>query len=573
MAKENFNSLYGMVESIALKTDPKEGIFKSGRIVIKTVRRPYLRSDFKAVGVNRTDKPVIFSRDPELIRLGMNGIRKGDFIYVRGNFCSQDKERKFICKKCGELSTDDLATASYIDPVYVRKVKDAIIDPETGEIDEKGSEEELFSSVNISNYSVMIGMVCREPEGLNIEYNEYGKELYRYKFEIAVNRVRLIKEDPADKNADFVWVSAYGELAKKCSENLRKGSIVLIYGAVHSRENDRMFHIPCSCCGEEIYQKGFSYEIIPYDVLFLENCKNEEFRRIGNDVTEEPGYMNEVYMLGVIRNLRFIGRDKAAMTIETKKRTSVTDEYKFRAREEYDLPFIMSHDDKVKEESFYSAEAGEVIFVKGNLASQHKYKTITCPFCGYRGDENKVPTRRTYVDPVRMVPFFQNPDNSENGQKGSTKNSAMKIIRASYEITNQVLVVGLVYNEPSEDCYYHDPSSMDSLRDRFEFDLLISRTRNSLKTENQIRIDLVRVVTFGKWAREAFSSIRRGSALMINGALVTKDKKDMYTIDCGACGRKIVERGSDTYLLPYRIEYLRDCYIPQTETQTEGDKP
>lgn len=555
-----------MVESVVLKKDKKTGIFTSGRIVIRTVRRSSITPDFKPVGVNKIDKPVIFSKDPELIRLGMDGIKRGDFIVARGNFCSQDKERPFVCKECGSISIDDLATASYIDPVYVRKIKDAFIDKETGEIDEKASEDELFSSINISNYSILIGMVCQEPEGLNIGYSDSGRELYRYKFEIAVNRVRLIETDPEDKNADFIWVSTYGEVAKKCSENLRKGSIVLVYGAVHSREKEDMFHKTCDHCGEEIFQKGTSYEIIPYDVLFLENCKDENFRQIGDNISDETGYMNEAYVLGMVRDIEFAAKKngdvEANMAIETKKRTSVTDEYKLRARDEYDLPIISTVNKDVMIKGFNDAEKGDVVFVKGTVIAERKKKVLQCPFCGYNGRLNKVSFPVTKIDPVRIVPFFRAADAAENSP---TENKAMKIIRGSYEITNQVLVIGTVCEEPSEEMYYHDPTSVDTLRDRFEFKIRTSRTRHALERDENKKTNEIRVVTFGKWAYEAYNTIHKNSALMINGAITTKAKKEMHVIRCGECGRKLVGKGSETYLLPYRIEYLKDCDIPQTE--------
>ena len=69
------------------------------------------------------------------------------------------------------------------------------------------------------------------------------------------------------------------------------------------------------------------------------------------------------------------------------------------------------------------------------------------------------------------------------------------------------------------------------------------------------------VKVFGKRAREYSEMIHKGSEIFINGSLQTRIQA--RKLECPDCKNLYALERADTVLVPYRIEPVKDCVIPE----------
>lgn len=300
--------LYGSVADIRINIDMKTGEPISAKMVLSVVRRTYATSDIRLKGDARADMPLVYSRNKAVIRYGFNGIKKGDVVIVWGCLCSKDAPRKFVCDMCGTEQYKELSVVTYVEPSFVmrytgndpakliQKIKESSREEIDRFINEMKSapiqdginafaslirytpeeaQKKVDACYEISNRVEIGGMVCREITDRDYYHDpEQGDNVRgdRIQFEMAIMRPRRIAEDPPDDTTDFLWVRAYGAQAAELRQAIRKGSVLIINGAIQTRRSDTMFKHVCENCGHQIVKPGMATEIVPYQCEYLKNC-------------------------------------------------------------------------------------------------------------------------------------------------------------------------------------------------------------------------------------------------------------------------------------------------------------
>lgn len=290
MARENYVLLYGRVLKEPVLTVNEQGNYKLGSIVLQTARKSYATDSPFLGGTIRWDTPCIRSKREGLIRDVFSKIQVGDMLLVKGNLCSKEVVRAATCPYCGDKVRKPGGVMTYIDPISVyietlgegsfetyaeiRKLseKDKALLKKTGliGISQQEANDLMERKVEISNQIYLDGELCREPT----IYEDATSNRVQTQFQIAVNRKRYIPEDSPDKRTDYIWIKAYGQLARECQNVLHLHSKVTINGAIQTKEINSLFF--CDRCGGEFLKTHLSQEVVPYSIEYRENCNLPE---------------------------------------------------------------------------------------------------------------------------------------------------------------------------------------------------------------------------------------------------------------------------------------------------------
>ncbi len=121
------------------------------------------------------------------------------------------------------------------------------------------------------NHCVFIGRLTRDPE---LRYTPSG--LAVTKFTLAVDR--NYKNKAGEKDADFIDIIVWRQLAEICANNLEKGRLVSVEGALQIRSYDDKQSV-----------KRKAAEIIADNVFFLDSKKNHEGHGQGQGQNQSSG--------------------------------------------------------------------------------------------------------------------------------------------------------------------------------------------------------------------------------------------------------------------------------------------
>lgn len=251
--RENTVILYGQVYDKPIIAG-KNGQISRVSFPLLIIRRN-MSKDHIVEGRVRFDVPLILGRSPEMIQV-MKELRKGDMIYLKGNYCTRNTKKKTVCTECGHENILS-GVSSYINPIY--------IDVREQKLTEAQGIQLLKQRAEISNLYFAFGNLCNDPS----YYEEDGKKRTA-QFQIATGRKYHIKEDPPDKKSDFPWVKVYGPIAEDVRDYLHTSSVIFINGSIQTREIERT--IECEECKKPYIAAERITEIVPYSIEMVANC-------------------------------------------------------------------------------------------------------------------------------------------------------------------------------------------------------------------------------------------------------------------------------------------------------------
>lgn len=279
MGKANTVNLYGrIVSKVEYRINPETMKFSSAKFILMVSRRQFAREDVMS-GDAFLSTAIIVGRDEKIID-SMIGTEKGDMVLVKGNLSTRESNRVIFCKKedCDYREVIGRSITIYIDPVSVLKV--GHID-NTEEEPNKAEKILLNNLSEISNQVIVEGRLCRDVD----YYEDPGKRFRKSEYQIAVPRLRRIKQDEKERTTDYPWVVSFGKMAKENKEALHKNSLITINGALMTRAfNDK--HI-CKLCGAEITEHRFVTKIVPYNVEYREDYIKPESTHKATEGTDE----------------------------------------------------------------------------------------------------------------------------------------------------------------------------------------------------------------------------------------------------------------------------------------------
>lgn len=274
MAKENTIYIYGQISEDPVVRVKPTGEPVSAFLVLKCVRRPYVLGEGRSASYEekRIDYvPVIMSK-PELVKQCYE-LSKNDIIQLKGALTTRWIKRNLHCPDGHEFST--LSLRGYVTPIFIAvREKGAKIlyvsddgTPQYGEgvTPDKGLEI-LYQNSEISNQAFLLGTVVRPPEVYYLD-GEGDKCIAQYQMSLR----RRYSVYGSSEKFDCPWVKTINRQAKSDEFSLREGSIIMINGAIQSREVSRS--VPCEVCSNPTAITERVIEVFPYSVEYIRNCE------------------------------------------------------------------------------------------------------------------------------------------------------------------------------------------------------------------------------------------------------------------------------------------------------------
>lgn len=239
-------------------------------------------------------------------------------------------------------------------------------------------------------------------------------------------------------------------------------------------------------------------------------------------------------------------------TMHTVRRSSASRFLILQGDYRWDFLPIVTKNKSMIENAMLEIEEGDMVFVKGTLCTYERTKRFKCPHCGAIMNRDGVVA---CIDPVFI----------KKCETGYDKEHAFKLIQKCDEISNQIHIIGTICREPK--CYVNEEKN----RLECDFQIATNRNRHILEDDPEKRSDYPWVKTFGERAAEYAEALHVNSSVYINGSLqARKVKRELV---CEECCELFEGIDSAVEIIPYSIEYLNNCDIPESEMEEEEKIP
>lgn len=181
---------------------------------------------------------------------------------------------------------------------------------------------------------------------------------------------------------------------------------------------------------------------------------------------------------------------------------------------------------------------GDIVEVKGTIATQKIRKTSNCSFCSAR---NQVDGVLVYINPIytRVVEHF---DEQEE---------CMKFLADNREVSNQVYVMGTLTRDPKLIL----PKAGLVVT---QYQMAINRKFRIRTDPEDVSADYPWVKSYGENARDDRDHLHQGSEVYIDGCLQARSVQRHKV--CDACGQTYDWKDRAMEIVPYATEYLKNFY-------------
>ena len=149
------------------------------------------------------------------------------------------------------------------------------------------------------------------------------------------------------------------------------------------------------------------------------------------------------------------------------------------------------------------------------------------------------------------------------GDKQSLEQYAFHHLKNRQEISNQVFIMGTLCMEPE---YY---ANEDSRLQTCQFPIASNRLRRIKEDGADKKTDYPWVKCFGPMAEQHSICLHTNSTIYINGAIKARDIE--IEMCCEQCQQNFLAKSSSIEIVPYHIEYIDDCIIPESDRAYEED--
>lgn len=221
----------------------------------------------------------------------------------------------------------------------------------------------------------------------------------------------------------------------------------------------------------------------------------------------------------------------------------------------HDYPLIVSNDKKMIERMAKWKE-NDLVHIKGTINSKRIPKKSYCPYCKDEEDNSTVNIGKgllLYVTPiyVDVMKSFE------------TKEDAITELLHSREISNQAIVLGMLWNKPT---YYKTKKGL--IITQYQ---LITERKFRIKTDDpDTRSDWPWVKSYGEQAIEDRLRLQKGSLIIIDGFIQARNVK--RKTKCSCCGNIYEWDDRTMEIVPFDTEYLQNYKTDQILEDEEGLK-
>ena len=234
--------------------------------------------------------------------------------------------------------------------------------------------------------------------------------------------------------------------------------------------------------------------------------------------------------------------------LHTVRRSAASKELLLQGERRWDYIAVLSKHAKLIKDRMADLEEGDMVQVKGTLCTYEKIKQFICPHCGEVTSRDGV---IIYVDPIFI----------KRCEIGVSQEEGYRLIEDSEEISNQVKIMGTLCREPQ---LYENPKNKQM---ECDFQIASNRNRHILEDNPEKRTDYPWVKAYGKQAVDYYEALHVNSTVYIDGALQARSVKREFV--CEKCGEVFEAVDSAIDIIPYNLEYLKDCSLPGTNSEEE----
>lgn len=222
-----------------------------------------------------------------------------------------------------------------------------------------------------------------------------------------------------------------------------------------------------------------------------------------------------------------------------------------RVHMKFDSPIIYTLDpERIKEMDQW--KGGDIIHVKGTIATKKIMKSSTCPHCGTK---NHFPGVLVYVNPIHFL----------HGGHVNGNVEAAEFLQNNGEVTNQAFVLGTLVRDPK----LLMPKS--GLRVT-QYQIAMER-KYRIKTDDAlIRTDFPWVKAYGDNAVADHARLHIGSEIYVDGCLQARQVTRTSTCQNPECAQEYEWQDRAMELVPFATEYLNNYYSDEEVEEREEQR-
>lgn len=211
-----------------------------------------------------------------------------------------------------------------------------------------------------------------------------------------------------------------------------------------------------------------------------------------------------------------------------------------------DVPIVLSQNKKIMK-LMKTWEVGDMILIRGTLATVNVTKSICCPNC-------------QQMEPIKTTLAFINPIFMKTECKGLSPEEGNQDMRQNAEISNRITVIGKACTAP--ELFITDKGQKIT-----NYQLDIMRKYRIKEDDEENKHDFPFVKSYGYVADNDYRAIQEGGMVFVDGAIQTREYTRAHT--CPFCQTEYIYRDSATEIVPYSTEYLTGC---KTMEEIEEEK-
>ncbi|MBT9820254.1 MULTISPECIES: single-stranded DNA-binding protein [Clostridiaceae] len=201
-----------------------------------------------------------------------------------------------------------------------------------------------------------------------------------------------------------------------------------------------------------------------------------------------------------------------------------------------DLPIILSQNEKMMK-AISAWKTGDVILMRGTLATVNYTLTLKCPHCGA---PEAIPATMTFVNPIYMKKECESLAPEESNRE----------MRRNAEISNRVTIIGKVCTPPT--LFITDKGQRIA-----NYQLDVMRKYRIKEDQETNKHDFPFVKSYGVVADNDVLAIQEGGMVFVDGAIQTREYLKNH--QCPTCGETYQYKDTATEIVPYSTEYLTGC--------------
>lgn len=266
--------------------------------------------------------------------------------------------------------------------------------------------------------------------------------------------------------------------------------------------------------------------------------------------------INVVNLLGYVpgSSLVTISNDSqfrnVVFMLRTARFTSADEQLRLKGFLQLDSVPIFTSDSKVYEKFLKEIGQGDIVSLLGTLVTKNIVKRIRCPHCGLIHE--KPFATNVYVEP-ECATIVGHVESESKGEEYIKKNAIQ---------SNQIMISGVICKRKPE-VYKAGKTPV------FDFQIASNRLRHAKGFDPDSQTDYPWVRAYGEKTEEYAMALDVGSEIVITGAIEARKIQPMIT--CEHCQKPFTRSVAEpaVEIVPYSIDYGKNCTIPRKEEAIE----